>query len=94
VERLSPLDSFFLFIEDGTTHMHIASCAVFEGPAPRYEEVSAAIGDKLGSVPRYRQVVRFVPLQLGRPVWVDDPHFHLEYTSATPRSRRRAATTS
>jgi diacylglycerol O-acyltransferase / wax synthase len=79
VERLSPLDSFFLFIEDGITHMHIASCAVFEGPAPRYEEVSAAIGDKLGSVPRYRQLVRFVPLQLGRPVWVDDPHFHLEY---------------
>ena len=39
VERLSPLDAFFLFIEDGTTHMHIASCAVFEGPAPDYESV-------------------------------------------------------
>ena len=23
--------------------------------------------------------MRFVPLQLGRPVWVDDPHFKLEY---------------
>jgi diacylglycerol O-acyltransferase len=30
-------------------------------------------------VPRYRKVVKFVPLQLGRPVWVDDPHFRLEY---------------
>ena len=28
---------------------------------------------KLPAVPRYRQKVRFVPLQLGRPVWVDDP---------------------
>ena len=30
-------------------------------------------------VPRYRQKVRFVPLGLGRPVWVDDPHFNLAY---------------
>ena len=34
---------------------------------------------KLPLVPRYRQVVRFVPLAMGRPVWVDDPHFNLEY---------------
>jgi WS/DGAT/MGAT family acyltransferase len=33
----------------------------------------------LPSVPRYRQKVRFVPLALGRPVWVDDPHFNLGY---------------
>jgi len=30
-------------------------------------------------VPRYRQKVRFVPLELGRPLWVDDPHFNLDY---------------
>jgi WS/DGAT/MGAT family acyltransferase len=34
---------------------------------------------KLGLVPRYRQVVKFVPFDLGRPVWVDDPHFNIEY---------------
>ena len=34
---------------------------------------------KLPLVPRYRQVVRCVPLALGRPVWVDDPHFNLGY---------------
>ncbi len=79
MERLSPLDAFFLFIEDGTSHMHIATCAIFEGPAPEYSSVAAAIATNLPSVPRYRQVVRFVPLQLGRPVWVDDPHFRLEY---------------
>jgi diacylglycerol O-acyltransferase len=79
VERLSPLDAFFLFIEDGRTHMHIASCSVFEGPAPPYERVAAAIAGKLALAPRHRQVARFVPLQLGRPVWADDPHFRLEY---------------
>jgi diacylglycerol O-acyltransferase len=76
---MSPLDATFLYVEDGVTHMHIASCAVFEGPAPDYEHVVATIAGKLAKVPRYRQVVRFVPLQLGRPVWVDDPHFRLEY---------------
>ncbi len=79
MERMSPLDATFLYVEDGITHMHIASCAVFDGPAPAYEQVVAAIAGKLDKIPRYRQVVRFVPLQLGRPVWVDDPHFRLEY---------------
>jgi diacylglycerol O-acyltransferase / wax synthase len=78
-ERMSPLDASFLHLEDSTVHMHIASCAVFEGPVPPYEEIVEAIGRKLPLVPRYRQKVRFVPFQLGRPVWVDDPHFRLEY---------------
>jgi diacylglycerol O-acyltransferase len=79
MDRMNPLDASFLYIEDGVTHMHIASCAVFEGPAPAYATVLAALAAKLPQVPRYRQVVRFVPLQLGRPVWVDDEHFRLEY---------------
>ena len=33
----------------------------------------------LPSIPRYRQRVHFVPIALGRPVWVDDPHFNLGY---------------
>ena len=33
----------------------------------------------LPGVPRYRQKVHFVPIALGRPVWVDDPHFNLGY---------------
>ena len=33
----------------------------------------------LPSVSRYRQTVHFVPLALGRPVWVDDTHFNLRY---------------
>jgi diacylglycerol O-acyltransferase len=34
---------------------------------------------KLHLIPRYRQRVRFVPFELGRPVWEDDPHFNLAY---------------
>jgi WS/DGAT/MGAT family acyltransferase len=79
MDRLSPLDSLFLHVEDGVTHMHIASCATFEGPAPPYADLVELFESKLPALGRYRQKVRFVPGQLGRPVWVDDPHFHLGY---------------
>ncbi|HVS29262.1 MAG TPA: wax ester/triacylglycerol synthase family O-acyltransferase, partial [Solirubrobacteraceae bacterium] len=42
-------------------------------------QLEQMVDGKLGSVPRYRQKVRFIPLGLGRPVWVDDPHFNLSY---------------
>ena len=79
MDRLSPLDSSFLHVEDGITHMHIGSCSIFEGPAPHYDDVVALVNSKLPALPRYRQKVRFVPGQAGRPVWVDDPHFNVAY---------------
>ena len=77
--RLSALDSSFLAIETDAAPMHIGSVAVFEGPAPGYDDVLRVIAGKLSLVPRYRQVPRFVPWSLGRPVWQDDPHFRVEY---------------
>lgn len=79
MDRMNPLDASFLYLEDGITHMHIGSCAIFEGSAPPYDELVRLFAGKLPLIPRYRQHVRFVPLDLGRPVWVDDPHFRLEY---------------
>jgi diacylglycerol O-acyltransferase len=79
MDRMSMLDAEFLYIEDGCVQLHIGSCAVFEGPPPSFEEFAAMTESKLPRVPRYRHVVRDVPLGLGRPVWVDDPHFNLEY---------------
>ena len=79
MDHMSPLDSMFLHVEDGITHMHIGSCAVFEGPAPDYDDVVSLVASKLPLIPRYRQKVRFVPGALGRPVWIDDPHFNLDY---------------
>ena len=78
-DRLSPLDASFLHIEDDVSHMHIASVAIFEGPQPPFADIVSMVEAKLALVPRYRQVVKFVPFELGRPVWVDDPHFNIEY---------------
>lgn len=79
MDRMSPLDASFLYLENGTTHMHIGSCALFEGPPPAFGDLVDLFASKMPQVPRYRQRVRFVPMDLGRPVWVDDPSFELEY---------------
>jgi WS/DGAT/MGAT family acyltransferase len=79
MERLSVLDAEFLHVEDGIAHMHIAGVSVFDGPGPDLGELTAMMASKLHRIPRYRQRVRSVPFELGRPVWVDDPHFDLGY---------------
>jgi WS/DGAT/MGAT family acyltransferase len=76
---MSPLDASFLHLEDDVTQLHIGSVAIMEGPPPPFQEVLEMITSKLSLVPRYRQVVRFVPFAMGRPVWVDDAHFNLRY---------------
>jgi diacylglycerol O-acyltransferase len=79
VDRLSPTDAGFYYAESENTPLHVGSVSVFEGPAPSYGDVVRLLLAKLPLVPRYRQRVRQVPLQLGRPVWVDDPHFQILY---------------
>jgi diacylglycerol O-acyltransferase len=78
-DRLSPQDASFLHIEDDVSHMHIGSVGIFEGPPPPFADVVAMVDAKLDLVPRYRQRVKSVPFELGRPVWVDDPYFNIEY---------------
>jgi len=79
MDRLSTLDAEFLHLEDSVGHLHIAGICTFAEPAPSMEELTGLVAAKLHLIPRYRQRVRGVPLDLGRPVWVDDPHFRLEY---------------
>jgi len=81
MDRLSSLDALFIDAEDQDPHtsMAIASIAVFEGPPPTHEEFLAFLTGRLPLVPRYRQKLHTVPFRLGRPVWVDDPHFDLGY---------------
>jgi WS/DGAT/MGAT family acyltransferase len=59
--------------------MHIGSVLLFEGPAPRAEEVAGHIESRLHLVPRYRQKLSIPRLEMGRPLWVDDPNFNLGY---------------
>jgi diacylglycerol O-acyltransferase len=78
-DRLTGLDSSFLHLERDAAHMHVAGCMVFDGQAPGYDELVEQISSRLHLVPRYRQRLAFVPLNQGRPVWVDDPHFNVNF---------------
>ena len=78
-DRLTGLDTSFLHLERSGAHMHVASVSVFEGKAPSHAEFRDHIASRLHLVPRFRQKLRFVPLDQGRPVWVDDPHLNLDY---------------
>lgn len=88
MDRMSPLDASFLWLEGENTPLHVGAVAIFEGPPSTYGDLVRLVVRKLHLVPRYRQKVRFIPMGLGRPVWADDAHFqvlyHIRHT-AVPR---------
>ncbi len=79
LDRLSSIDASFLHQEGPTSHMHIGGVLVFEGPPPDYNDYLDHVRGRLHLVPRYRQKLSTPPLETGRPLWVDDPDFNLEY---------------
>ncbi|MGA7986834.1 MAG: wax ester/triacylglycerol synthase family O-acyltransferase [Candidatus Dormiibacterota bacterium] len=89
---MSVQDAVFLDVENGSNPMHIGSVAVLDGPVPAYGDLVRLIAAKLPLVPRYRQKVRTALGGIGRPVWVDDPHFqilyHIRHTAIPPPGGR------
>lgn len=89
-DRLTPLDASFLYMEEGSTPMHVGDVTVFQLPESGfdYDQLFDLIQERLDFVPRYRQRIREVPGHLAAPVWVDDENFDLTYhlrRSALPR---------
>src|SRR5687768_8806839 len=79
MDRLSSIDASFLTNETDSSHMHVGGVLIFEGPPPSYTDLLEHIRARLHLVPRFRQKLAFPPLQSGRPFWIDDPSFNLEY---------------
>jgi WS/DGAT/MGAT family acyltransferase len=79
VERLSPLEASFLYLEESSTPMHVGGVLVLETPPGGLDALAALIEARLALVPRYRQRVAEVPGHLADPVWVDDRDFDLAY---------------
>ena len=80
MEWMSPIDSSFLHVENDITPMHIGGVSIFEGPPPPFEELErdgrAASSTSSRATARRSASCRSA---LGPPVWVDDPHFSLDY---------------
>jgi diacylglycerol O-acyltransferase / wax synthase len=79
MDRLSALDVSFLTNESSSAHMHVGGIMIFEGPPPDYEDLLEHIRGRLHLVPRFRQKLAYPPVPTGRPFWIDDPAFNLEY---------------
>jgi WS/DGAT/MGAT family acyltransferase len=77
MERMNTLDAGFFFAEHARVPMHLGALALFDGPAPSYQDLVGLYAARLSRVPRYRQVVRTAPLQMFRPAWADDEHFEI-----------------
>jgi diacylglycerol O-acyltransferase len=79
LDRLTSIDASFLHQEGHDSHMHIGGVLIFEGPAPDFDDFLDHVRGRLHLVPRYRQKLANPPFETGRPLWVDDPDFNLEY---------------
>jgi diacylglycerol O-acyltransferase len=85
-ERLTATDATFLRIETPHEPQHVGSLSVIEG-APlrdetgrvRFDELRRHVARRLHRVPRLRHKIMEVPYDQGRPVWVDDANFDIDY---------------
>src|SRR4051812_37672111 len=84
-ERLSFLDRSFLIAESQTNHMHVAGTATYDAGPLRTDDggididrIRAYVESRLHLIPRYRQVLSETPIER-YPIWVDDPHFNIDY---------------
>ncbi|MGE5321995.1 MAG: wax ester/triacylglycerol synthase family O-acyltransferase [Actinomycetota bacterium] len=73
-DRLSGIDTAFLYLEREGVPMHIAGVSELEGIVS-YEECVRFITWKIPHIPRYRQRVVAPLFNIGRPIWEFDPEF-------------------
>ncbi|MGA1213260.1 MAG: WS/DGAT/MGAT family O-acyltransferase [Solirubrobacterales bacterium] len=79
MDRLTGLDASFLTNENEASHMHIGAVLIFDGEPPPYRDFVAHVESRLPLVPRYRQKLAYPPMDIGRPLWVDDDAFNLSF---------------
>lgn len=71
MHRLSALDAIFLPMDTATQTLHVGTVLVLEGPCPEPHELWRQVEANLAQGSLHRRRVLRMPLELGRPVWVD-----------------------
>ena len=84
-ERLSAQDNSFLVSESANVPLHVGGVGIYalgdlagETGGVDIRKFKQALEAQLHRIPRYREKLSYVPFE-GRPVWVDDPHFNIDY---------------
>jgi WS/DGAT/MGAT family acyltransferase len=74
--RLSALDASFLYLEKPHQRLHVGCVAVLEAALP-FPDFVAAMEERLGAIPRYRERPVRPLLDLDWPRWEVDPTFEV-----------------
>ena len=84
MEQLSGQDAMFLHAELDGLPQHIGGVSIYDqstapGGKVRFKEILAMLESRVHLSPIFRRKLAFVPYGLGRPYWVEDPDFDMEY---------------
>ncbi|MDH4047421.1 MAG: wax ester/triacylglycerol synthase family O-acyltransferase [Gammaproteobacteria bacterium] len=84
MQQLSGLDASFIYMETGSTPMHIGSLAIYDqstapGGHVTFKEILRFFEQRLHKARAFRQRMVRVPLSLDHPYWIEDPDFDLEF---------------
>lgn len=84
MEQLSGLDAAFLYLETAATPMHIGSLCIYDqstapGGKVGFKDIIRFFDSRLHKARAFRRRLAKVPLSLGHPYWIEDPHFDLEF---------------
>jgi WS/DGAT/MGAT family acyltransferase len=84
MEQLSGQDAMFLHAELDGLPQHIGGVSIYNqatapGGVVRFKQILAMLESRVHLSPIFRRKLATVPLGLGRPYWVEDPDFDIEY---------------
>jgi WS/DGAT/MGAT family acyltransferase len=82
MQRLSATDSTFVYAETKSMLLQNTAVLIFDpGSVPggySFERMRELMACRVGGIPAYTRRLVEIPLDLGRPVWADDPDFDLD----------------
>ncbi len=84
MQQLSGQDAMFLHAELDGLPQHIGGVNIYDqSTAPngkvRFKQILNMLQSRVHLSPIFRRKLAFVPYNLGRPYWVEDPDFDMEY---------------
>jgi WS/DGAT/MGAT family acyltransferase len=77
IQQISGYDATFLYADSPTSPMHVGTLIMVEGSL-KFDVFREMVASKLHQIPKFRQRLLNVPMNLDYPYWVDDPNFDLD----------------
>lgn len=78
LHEMTGLDAAFLYLETPNAPMHVGGLSILEGTLT-YDAMRALLLDRLHLVNVLTRRLVQVPMGLDKPVWIEDPNFHIDW---------------